>query len=85
VEDGSLLQNPALVKICKKYAIAGQNCTNRLTSKVGVHSHLSHLLGLLDLAKAQGINNVCIHAITDGRDTSPNDGIEAIEKVQKTH
>ncbi len=84
VEDGSLLQNPALVQICKevrdrhsKLHLIG------LTSEGGVHSHLSHLLGLLDLAKAQGISNVCIHAITDGRDTSPNEGIEAIEKVQK--
>ncbi|WP_009634153.1 2,3-bisphosphoglycerate-independent phosphoglycerate mutase [Synechocystis sp. PCC 7509] len=84
VEDGSLLQNPALVQICKEV----RDCHSKLhliglTSEGGVHSHLSHLLGLLDLAKAQGINNVCIHAITDGRDTSPNEGIEAIEKVEK--
>ncbi len=84
VEDGSLLQNPALVQVCKEVRDRqGKLHLIGLTSEGGVHSHLSHLLGLLDLAKAQGINNVCIHAITDGRDTSPNEGVEAIEKVQK--
>ncbi|MBW4664655.1 MAG: 2,3-bisphosphoglycerate-independent phosphoglycerate mutase [Chroococcus sp. CMT-3BRIN-NPC107] len=84
VEDGSLLQNPALVQICNEVRDRnGKLHLIGLTSEGGVHSHLSHLLGLLDLAKAQEINKVCIHAITDGRDTSPHEGIEAIEKVQK--
>ena len=84
VEDGTLLQNPALVQICNEVRDRhGKLHLIGLTSEGGVHSHLAHLLGLLDLAKAKGISNVCIHAITDGRDTSPNEGIEAIEKVQK--
>ncbi len=83
-EDGSLLQNPALVKVCTEVRDRGGKLhLIGLTSEGGVHSHLSHLLGLLDLAKCQEISNVCIHAITDGRDTSPTEGIEAIEKVQK--
>jgi 2,3-bisphosphoglycerate-independent phosphoglycerate mutase len=84
VEDGTLLQNPALLQICNEVRDRqGKLHLIGLTSEGGVHSHLSHLLGLLDLAKAQGISNVCIHAITDGRDTSPTEGIEAIEKIQK--
>ncbi len=83
VEDGSLLQNPALVQICKEVRDRqGKLHLIGLASEGGVHSHLSHLLGLLDLAKVQGISNVCIHAITDGRDTSPHEGVEAIAKIQ---
>jgi 2,3-bisphosphoglycerate-independent phosphoglycerate mutase len=83
VEDGTLLSNPALVQVCQTVR---QNGTKLhligLCSDGGVHSHLDHLLGLLDLAKKQEIGNVCIHAITDGRDTDPKDGIAAIEKIQ---
>jgi len=83
VEDGSLLKNPALVKICQEVRDRnGKLHLVGLTSEGGVHSHISHLLGLLDLAKAQSVPEVCIHAITDGRDTTPTEGIEAIAQVQ---
>ncbi len=83
VEDGSILSNVALVQICQD--VRSRNSKLHLIglcSEGGVHSHLSHLLGLLDLAKAQGISQVCIHAITDGRDTSPSVGVEAIQQIQ---
>lgn len=82
-EDGSIRSNPALVKICQD--IRSRNSKLHLIglcSNGGVHSHLSHLLGLLDLAKAEKISQVCIHAITDGRDTSPSEGVEAIRAIQ---
>jgi 2,3-bisphosphoglycerate-independent phosphoglycerate mutase len=83
VEDGSILKNPALVKVCEDVrASGGKLHLIGLCSEGGVHSHLNHLLGLLDLAKLQAISNVCIHAITDGRDTNPNEGVEAIGKIQ---
>ncbi len=53
-----------------------------LCSEGGVHSHISHLLGLLELAKAQQISQVCIHVIADGRDTSPTEGLQAIGQIQ---
>ncbi len=83
VEDGSILSNPALVKICQE--VRSQNGKLHLVglcSDGGVHSHITHLFGLLDLAKDQRISEVCIHAITDGRDTSPNEGIKAIQAIQ---
>jgi 2,3-bisphosphoglycerate-independent phosphoglycerate mutase len=84
VEDGSILSNPALVKVCQEV----QNRASKLhfvglCSEGGVHSHLDHLFGLLDLAKSEGLADVCIHAITDGRDTNPKDGVEAIKKIQE--
>lgn len=83
VEDGSLLSNPALVKTCQEIKQSGGKLhLVGLCSYGGVHSHLTHLLGLLDLAKAQGISEVCVHLTTDGRDTKPTDGIAAIERIQ---
>lgn len=83
VEDGSLLGNPALVKLCEAVRAAGGKLhLTGLCSEGGVHSHLSHLKGLLELAKAQGISEVCIHAITDGRDTTPKEGVEALAKIE---
>jgi 2,3-bisphosphoglycerate-independent phosphoglycerate mutase len=83
VEDGSLLSNPALVKLCEKVrATGGKLHLTGLCSEGGVHSHLSHIQGLLELAKAQGISEVYIHAITDGRDTTPKEGVEALAKIE---
>ncbi|MEH2080688.1 MAG: 2,3-bisphosphoglycerate-independent phosphoglycerate mutase [Nostoc sp.] len=83
VEDGSIALNPALVKICQE--VRSRNSKLHLVglcSEGGVHSHITHLFGLLDLAKNQRIPEVCIHAITDGRDTAPTDGIRAIALLQ---
>ncbi|MBO3461865.1 2,3-bisphosphoglycerate-independent phosphoglycerate mutase [Aetokthonos hydrillicola Thurmond2011] len=83
VEDGSILGNPALVKICQEVLSRnGKLHLVGLCSEGGVHSHLSHLFGLLNLAKSQNITSVCIHAITDGRDTSPKEGLKAIGQIQ---
>ncbi len=84
VKDGSILENAALVQVCtvveqhqSKLHIMG------LCSDGGVHSHLDHLIGLLQLARAQNITEVCIHAITDGRDTDPRDGLGVIAKIEQ--
>jgi 2,3-bisphosphoglycerate-independent phosphoglycerate mutase len=83
VEDGSLFHNPVLVNACEKVnASGGKLHLIGLCSEGGVHSHLKHLLGLLDLAKLNAIASVCIHAITDGRDTNTHEGIEVLNKIQ---
>jgi 2,3-bisphosphoglycerate-independent phosphoglycerate mutase len=83
VEDGSLAANPALVKICQEVRSSnGKLHLVGLCSDGGVHSHLTHLLGLLDLAKEQRISQVCIHAIMDGRDTPPTSGTKFIQQLQ---
>jgi len=84
VEDGSLFSNEVLVAVCDRVQTTGGKLhLVGLCSEGGVHSHLKHLMGLLDLAKLNGISDVCIHAITDGRDTRPTDGIQALDKIQK--
>ncbi len=40
----------------------------------GVHSHQDHLCALAAAAKAAGVDDIMVHAITDGRDTSPTGG-----------
>ncbi|RMF25938.1 MAG: 2,3-bisphosphoglycerate-independent phosphoglycerate mutase [Cyanobacteria bacterium J083] len=83
IEDKSLFTNPALVKVCQEVKAAGSKLhLIGLCSEGGVHSHLDHLFGLLDLAKQQGVKNVCIHAITDGRDTNPKEGVNALRKIE---
>ena len=83
VDDGTIFNNAALVKVCTAVkASGGKLHLIGLCSDGGVHSHIDHLFGLLDLAKLQGITNVCIHAITDGRDTQPTSGVSYIQKIQ---
>lgn len=82
VEDGTLLSNAALVKL---YHAVKQNNGKLhligLCSDGGVHSHLSHLFGLVDMAKDQAIAEVCIHVVTDGRDTLPDSGKTYVQKI----
>ena len=83
VEDGTLKQNNALVQVCQEVKSRGGKLhLVGLCSEGGVHSHLDHLLGLLDFAKDQQLSDVCIHAITDGRDTQQTEGVEAIQKLE---
>jgi 2,3-bisphosphoglycerate-independent phosphoglycerate mutase len=83
VADRTLLQNVALQQVCTEVKQRqGRLHLVGLCSTGGVHSHLSHLFGLIDLAQAAGITEVCIHAITDGRDTKPKDGLAALQQLQ---
>ena len=54
-----------------------------LVSDGGVHSHISHLEAILDLSEEMNINNVFIHAFTDGRDVDPKSGLGFIELLEK--
>lgn len=84
VEDGTLLSNSALLRACEEVRQQqGKLHLIGLCSEGGVHSHLNHLAGLLELAKEQNIREVCIHAITDGRDTKPTDGLAALQQIEQ--
>ena len=52
-----------------------------LVSDGGVHSHSNHLMGLMSLCAERDLDNVFIHAFTDGRDTDPQSGLGHIEKL----
>ncbi len=53
-----------------------------LVSDGGVHSHIRHLMALLDAAKDAGVERLLVHAFTDGRDTSPTSGRQALTEVE---
>ncbi len=53
-----------------------------LISDGGVHSHINHLLALLDMCKEQNLSSVYLHLFTDGRDTSPTSSYSYIKKVE---
>lgn len=54
-----------------------------LLSDGGVHAHINHLKALLDIAEAQEIEDVFIHAFTDGRDVDPKSGAGHIASLEK--
>ncbi len=83
IEDGSIADNEAIGRICQD--VSERNSKLHLVglcSPGGVHSHINHLLGLLEMAKAKGISDVCIHAITDGRDTNPKSGVQVLKQIE---
>ncbi|WP_256009506.1 2,3-bisphosphoglycerate-independent phosphoglycerate mutase [Desertivirga xinjiangensis] len=75
VDDGELISNPIL-KEAFDYAKSENKNVHLigLVSDGGVHSHIKHIYGLCDAAKAHQVSNVYIHAFLDGRDTDPNSG-----------
>ncbi len=83
IEDRSFLQNEALTQTCQTVVQKGGKLhLIGLCSHGGVHAHINHLIALLELAKAQGLEDVCIHAILDGRDTPPTQGYQEIQRLQ---
>lgn len=54
-----------------------------LVSDGGVHSHIDHLVALLEFARREGLASVAIHAFTDGRDTSPTGGVGYLGAVEE--
>ncbi|MBR5917105.1 MAG: 2,3-bisphosphoglycerate-independent phosphoglycerate mutase, partial [Lachnospiraceae bacterium] len=83
IQDGTFFENPGLmeaVENCKK-----NNSTLHmygLVSDGGVHSHNTHIYGLLELAKRNGLDKVFVHCFLDGRDTPPTSGKEFVEELE---
>ncbi len=86
ISDGDFFQNEALleaVENCKKNGSALH--LMGLLSSGGVHSHNTHLYGLLELAKKNGLDKVYIHGFLDGRDVPPSSAKDFVaELVEKT-
>ena len=84
IEDGDFFENPeflAAADTCKKNDSALH--LFGLVSDGGVHSHLTHLFGLLEFAKRQGLKKVYVHCFLDGRDTPPTSGKEFVAELEK--
>ena len=83
IEDGDFFENPVLVE-CMQKAKAGSGRLHLagLLSDGGVHSHDTHLYALIDMAKRQGVREVFVHCLLDGRDTPPQSGAEYLARLE---
>ncbi|MCR5685664.1 MAG: 2,3-bisphosphoglycerate-independent phosphoglycerate mutase [Lachnospiraceae bacterium] len=83
IEDGDFFKNPVLLE-------AVENCKKNdsslhlygLVSDGGVHSHITHIYGLLELAKREGLSKVYVHCFLDGRDTPPASGKDYVAQLE---
>jgi 2,3-bisphosphoglycerate-independent phosphoglycerate mutase len=86
IRDGSFFRNPVLLKVMGEVRRTGQRLhLMGLLSDGGVHSHNSHLVALLEMAKRQDLrpDQVVVHAILDGRDTPPRSGAGYLEELER--
>ena len=82
IQDGTFFENPALLKAIEN--VKANNSALHLYGLLpdgGVHSHNSHLYGLLELAKRHGLEQVYVHCFLDGRDTPPASGADYIKEL----
>ncbi len=83
IKDGEFFSNEA-------FTAAVENCKKNdsalhlfgLLSDGGVHSHNSHLYGLLELAKKAGLTKVYVHCFMDGRDVPPTSGVDFVAELE---
>lgn len=84
IKDGEFFSNEA-------FTAAVENCKKNdsalhlfgLLSNGGVHSHNSHLYGLLELAKKAGLTKVYVHCFMDGRDVPPTSGVDFVAELEE--
>ena len=83
IQDGDFFENKALLAACAN-AKEHNSALHMfgLVSDGGVHSHNTHIYGLLELAKKQGLEKVYVHCFLDGRDTPPASGKEYVEELE---
>ena len=83
IEDGDFFENEALLKAVNNAKEKGTGLhLYGLLSDGGVHSHITHLYALLELAKRHGLDKVYVHCFMDGRDTPPESGKDYIQALQ---
>ena len=83
IRDGEFFKNAELLRVMRYVKENGKKLHLwGLVSTGGVHSHTEHLYALVEMAKKEGLENVYIHAFTDGRDVPPTSGAEFLRELQ---
>ena len=84
IEDGDFFKNPVYVK-CLDDAVANDKPLHvlGLMSTGGVHSHLKHIFGMLDMAKQRGVKQTYVHCFLDGRDVAPTSGAGFVAELNE--
>jgi 2,3-bisphosphoglycerate-independent phosphoglycerate mutase len=83
VKDGELAHNEVLRAAFSDVPAGGRVHLIGLVSDGGVHSSIEHLQALIGLGKELGVEDLVIHAFTDGRDTLPQSGAGFLEQVER--
>ena len=83
IRNGEFFKNPELIRAMQAAKTNGTNLhLFGLVSTGGVHSHTEHLYALIEMAKQQGLNDVYVHAFTDGRDVAPTSAAGFLKELQ---
>ena len=84
IKDGTFFSNSVLLEVMEHVK---ENHSSLhlfgLLSDGGIHSHIDHLMAILDMAKKEGIEKLFVHVFTDGRDTLPDVSSTYIEKLEQ--
>ncbi len=83
IEEGAFAQNPVLNEAIE-HVLKNNSALHLLglVSDGGVHSHITHLMALIDLAAAKGVKEVYVHCFLDGRDVPPRCAVTYIEQLE---
>ena len=84
IAEGEFFKNPAYVK-CLDDAVNNDRPLHvmGLMSTGGVHSHLTHVFAMLDMAKQRGVKQVYVHCFLDGRDVAPTSGAGFVKELHE--
>ena len=84
IRNGEFFKNEQLLKAMQAAKANGKKLhLFGLVSTGGVHSHTEHLYALIEMAKKEGLDNVYVHAFTDGRDVAPTSGANFLKELQE--
>ncbi|RYG36644.1 MAG: 2,3-bisphosphoglycerate-independent phosphoglycerate mutase, partial [Chitinophagaceae bacterium] len=84
IREGQFAKNEQLLRPIRQAKITGKPLhLLGLVSDGGVHSHINHLKAIIDICQAEGLQNVFVHAFTDGRDCDPKSGLGFITELQE--
>ncbi len=83
IESGAFARNPTIVKAIKETVALGTTLHIwGLLSDGSVHSHIDHLMAILDVAAANGATRIAVHAVLDGRDKPPRSALAFIDRLE---
>ena len=84
IADGDFFTNPVLVQVMDEVKVSGKALhLLGLLSDGGVHSHITHIIALLEMAKKHGLSKVYVHAFLDGRDVPPQSALTYVEQLEQ--
>lgn len=84
IKSGSFFNNENIIEVIN-HTLKNNSSLHLLglVSDGGVHSHIDHLMSLIDMCKEQNVKKLFLHLFLDGRDTLPSEGLKFLNKVEK--